>query len=165
MARHGAVELVRAGLERDGQLRTPARLDQLRLVARLLDRQIVRDLARVLHLKSDLPRLQAGRRGRDLELRLAHRDRARLRLGRRRRCGGGALPSGLRRSRPMLRRFGSERLDCREHPEEEHESHHDERQEPAPRVGRPEPRKQERRSQREDDEDARGDPEPDLVSR
>src|SRR6266516_7011930 len=82
--RHGAVELVLPGLQRHLQLGAAARRDQLRLVARPLDRKVVRNLAVVLRLEGDLAGLEVGRRDSDLELGLADRHFRRRGLRRRR---------------------------------------------------------------------------------
>ena len=59
----------------------------------------------------------------------------------------------------------TEHLDRSQHPEEEDESDDDESEQPASRVVGTEAREQERGGKCEENEDERGHPEPDLVSR
>jgi hypothetical protein len=75
----------------------------------------------------------------------------------------------LRRLGDLLRAalllFRPEDLDRGQHPEEEHEGDDDERRQPAPRILRPESRKQEGRGEREGDERRASDGEPNLMPR
>src|SRR5438270_5606410 len=162
VARDGAIEVVCPRGERHLQSRFLPGTDERRVGLahlRAVDRQVVRQVARIRELEGVCPGLERRRRERDRKLLLGDLDRLAPAAGRRARGGR------LRFRGRLLRRLGAEDLDRGQHPDEEDERDEREPPEPAGRVLRPVAREEEGRREREEDEHSRDSRQTELVTR